>query len=522
MSYRPLVLNFSANDSAGLAGMAMDIRSQSAMGVHSASVVTANTAQNNERVISVNVVDDAVFDDQLAAVSVLDIQAIKVGLLGSAFQCKKIAAFLEKKREEHAAENCSLILDPVLGSSSGASFSSDNTVQAIKEVLLPLVTLLTPNIPELERLTGVSIQSREDIESAASQLLASGLNAVLIKGGHFEPLNNEGVALDSVEDYFSDGQRSFWLSNKKVVTNNTRGTGCALSSAIASSLALGYSLYDAVVIGKMAISQGLRQAYSVADCAKHNQKEYGPVNVGQFPDQQVDLPSLTRHPYSNLHPFPECNQPVLGLYPVVDRAQWIERLALSVPELSTIQLRSKELPDDQLENEIIEAIRLAKKHQVRLFINDYWQLAIKHKAYGVHLGQEDLDDADIQAIQKAGLRLGISTHCHYEVARAHAYQPSYIACGPVYHTTTKDMPWVPHGLTGLSYWRKVLRYPLVAIGGINQSRFDAIAATGVDSVAMITAITLADDPMAVTKDFIERFDKQHKKVKSKQDEKKGR
>lgn len=249
---------------------------------------------------------------------------------------------------------------------------------------------------------------------------------------------------------------------------------------------------------------------------------YGPINIEHFPDQQVDLPTLTRCPYSDVNAFPECNQPVLGLYPVVDSAQWIERLALSVPELSTIQLRAKDLPDDQLENEIIEAIRLAKKHQVRLFVNDYWQLAIKHNAYGVHLGQEDLDDADIQAIQKAGLRLGISTHCHYEVARAHAYQPSYIACGPVFHTKTKDMPWVPHGLKGLSYWRKVLRYPLVAIGGINQSRFDSIAATGVDSVAMITAITLADDPIAVTKDFIGRFDRQHKKVESKQDEKERR
>jgi len=518
MSYRPLVLNFSANDSAGLAGMAMDIRSQSAMGVHSASVVTANTAQNNERVISVNVVDDAVFEDQLAAVSVLDVKSIKIGLLGSPFQCKKIAAFFKKivseKIKDNPSQPCTLILDPVLGSSSGASFSNENTIQAMKAVLFPVVTLLTPNIPELERLTGLSIHSREDIESAANELLASGLNAVFIKGGHVESLNNEAVNAGRVDDYFSDGQRSFWLSNKKMTTSNTRGTGCALSSAIASSLALGYPLYDAVVIGKMAISQGLRQSYSVA-------LNYGPINIEHFPNQQVDLPTLTRHPYSKMNAFPECNQPVLGLYPVVDRAQWIERLALSVPELSTIQLRAKELPDDQLEDEIIEAIRLAKKHQVRLFINDYWQLAIKHNAYGVHLGQEDLDDADIQAIHKAGLRLGISTHCHYEVARAHAYQPSYIACGPVYHTSTKDMPWVPHGLTGLSYWRQVLRYPLVAIGGINQSRFDAIAATGVDSVAMITAITLADDPIAVTKDFIERFGRQHKAVQLMQDEKQG-
>ena len=171
-----------------------------------------------------------------------------------------------------------------------------------------------------------------------------------------------------------------------------------------------------------------------------------------------------------------------------------------------MQLRVKDLTGKQLEDEIKRAIELGVQHNCRLFINDYWQLAIKHNAYGVHLGQEDLDDANISEIKKAGLRLGLSTHCHYEVARAHSYKPSYIACGPVYHTTTKDMPWTPHGLVGLSYWRCVLNYPLVAIGGINTERFGPIAATGVDSVAMITAITLAKDPCAVASGYMKKFE----------------
>ena len=120
----------------------------------------------------------------------------------------------------------------------------------------------------------------------------------------------------------------------------------------------------------------------------------------------------------------------------------------------------------------------------------------------MHLGQEDLDTADIAEIRAAGLRLGTSTHCHYEVARAHALKPSYMACGPVYETTTKDMPWVPHGLEGLKYWQQVLEYPLVAIGGINRERIAGVAATGVSGVAMITAITLADDPEQTAQDFM--------------------
>jgi hydroxymethylpyrimidine kinase/phosphomethylpyrimidine kinase/thiamine-phosphate diphosphorylase len=512
MSNRPLVLNFSASDSAGLAGMAMDIRSQCAMGVHSLSVVTANTAQNNDAVISVNPVDEPVFNDQLSALAELPFKAIKVGLLGAEYQCERIADFLLSGA--FSKGSIPVVFDPVLGSSSGSRFLSDIFIDKIKSSLLPMTSLLTPNIAEAERLSGHTIRSHREVELAANTLLGLGVKAVLIKGGHFEASES-----DQVEDYFSDGARSFWLSNKKIKTHNSRGTGCALSSSIASSLALHYSVYDAVVIGRMAISQALRQGYSLGRFSSDHflsekvgdNRVYGPVCITHFPNEQIDLPCLTRHPLvsakalSVAKPFPECNQPLLGLYPVVDRAEWIKVLAES--GITTIQLREKTLTGQALEAEIVEAIRMAQKHNIRLFINDHWQLAVKHRAYGVHLGQEDLDDADIPQIQAAGLRLGISTHCHYEVARAHAHRPSYIACGPVYHTNTKDMPWVPHGLKGLSYWRKVLQYPLVAIGGINQARFDKVAAIGVDSVAMITAITLADEPAAIAKNFSVRFEK---------------
>ena len=245
----------------------------------------------------------------------------------------------------------------------------------------------------------------------------------------------------------------------------------------------------------MAVHQGLRLGYG-HDLAQ------GPISIQAFPDKQIDLPCLTSQGDFALESFKftNCNSPAMGLYPVVDRASWIPRLApLGV---STIQLRVKNLADEPLIDEIKSAIKLAKQHNCRLFINDYWQLAIKLGAYGVHLGQEDLDTADIEAIQKAGLALGISTHCHYEVARAHSYQPSYIACGPVYPTDSKVMPWIPHDLQGLTYWRRVLNYPLTAIGGINRSRIADVAKTGVDAIAMISAITQADDPEQVAADFV--------------------
>ncbi|MFT7561988.1 MAG: hydroxymethylpyrimidine kinase/phosphomethylpyrimidine kinase/thiamine-phosphate diphosphorylase, partial [Flavobacteriales bacterium] len=160
------------------------------------------------------------------------------------------------------------------------------------------------------------------------------------------------------------------------------------------------------------------------------------------------------------------------------------------------------LKGEDLENEIEYAIEIAKNFQCRLFINDHWKLAIKYGAYGVHLGQDDLDEADIQAIQSAGLRLGTSTHCHYEVARAHSYKPSYIACGPVWPTTTKDMPWVPHGLEGFCYWNTCLDYPLVGIGGVGESQIADLCNAGASGIAMITAITLAKSPQERVTKFI--------------------
>jgi len=134
----------------------------------------------------------------------------------------------------------------------------------------------------------------------------------------------------------------------------------------------------------------------------------------------------------------------LGLYPVVDSVEWIARL-LDVG-VRTIQLRIKDKPHEAVEGEIIDAIALGHRHQARLFINDYWRLAIKHQAYGVHLGQEDLQATDLEAIHAAGLRLGVSTHDDQEIEVAQQVQPSYIALGHVFPTQTKQMPSSPHGL----------------------------------------------------------------------------
>lgn len=187
----------------------------------------------------------------------------------------------------------------------------------------------------------------------------------------------------------------------------------------------------------------------------------------------------------------------LGLYPVVDSVEWIERLLKA--GVTTIQLRIKDKRPEDVEQNIIDAIALGRHYNARLFINDYWQLAIKHQAYGVHLGQEDLDLADLNAIKHAGLRLGISTHDEPERQKAKALRPSYIALGHIFPTTTKVMPSKPQGLVALKYQvEQTADYPTVAIGGISLDKVPDVIATGVGSVALVSAITQAPDWQQVT------------------------
>lgn len=195
-------------------------------------------------------------------------------------------------------------------------------------------------------------------------------------------------------------------------------------------------------------------------------------------------------------PFPDTPHK-LGLYPVLNSVEWIARLLDA--GVTTLQLRIKDLPSKQVEENTAAAIALGKQYRARLFINDYWQLAIKHRAYGIHLGQEDLDSADLLAIHRAGLRLGVSTHDNTELTRAIALKPSYIALGHIFATQTKNMPSAPQGLSALKrYIARLPGYSTVAIGGITLDRVPAVLACGVGSVAVVTAITKAPDWRAAT------------------------
>ena len=186
----------------------------------------------------------------------------------------------------------------------------------------------------------------------------------------------------------------------------------------------------------------------------------------------------------------------IGFYPVVPTAAWVVRLLGW--GVRTIQLRIKTADHTpaEISAQIIAAIEAGKAVPgAQVFINDHWQLALAANAYGVHLGQEDLDTADIETLRSADIRLGLSTHTPAELARAKAVQPSYLAIGPIYPTTLKVMPYEPVGLARLAEWAKLAApYPVVAIGGISLERLPGVLACGVNGVAVVSAVTLAAAP----------------------------
>ena len=217
----------------------------------------------------------------------------------------------------------------------------------------------------------------------------------------------------------------------------------------------------------------------------------------EWPAHPADF-GVAPHPRADAHaPCPHS----LGLYAVLPDATWVGRLARAgVP---TLQLRFKSDDAAAVRREVEAAVAAVRGTGALLFINDHWQLAIESGAYGIHLGQEDIDTADLAAIRRSGLRLGLSTHGYAEMLRVDRLSPSYIALGAVYATNLKVMPTVPQGPGRLAaYVRLMCDHALVAIGGIDQARLPDVLASGVGSVAVVRALIAAERPEAVAADWM--------------------
>ena len=466
---RPVVWSIAGSDTGAGAGLQADLKALQAFGVHGCTAVAAITAQNSTAVSHVEPVSAAMLDAQLSALAQdMPPKAIKTGLLGSVDNLRVVCDWVDRLRA--GGTPVALVVDPVLGATTGASFASDALVQAYLQQLLPRATLVTPNRAEATRLWGAG--------GVVGQPYVDG-PAVAVTGGD--------EASSWACDWLQTPQASGWLSAPRVATRHHHGTGCTFAATAAAALASGYCVADAVVLAKMATTHALRHGYPAGAGA-------GPVcALPDFAQRGGNLPTLSHQPGEPAGSFPPLADPDLGLYAVVDSAAWVERVL--VAGVRTVQLRIKDPQEPTLAAQIEQSIAAARDTPgAQLFINDHWALALELGAEGVHLGQEDLAEADLDALRRAGIRLGISTHSYWEVARAMACRPSYVACGPVFATQSKDMPWIPQGLDNLRYWSSVLDLPVVGIAGIGPHNMAQVAAQGVAGAAVITAITAAAYP----------------------------
>ena len=257
----PIALTVAASDSSGGAGIPADIKSMSALGVYSATVFTALTAQNTREVRSIFPVSLDFITEQIQTVfDDIAIDAVKIGMLGTADITETVAKALKAV----GAKN--IVLDPVMVAKSGDRLLDDDATLALKEYLIPMSDIITPNLPEAAEILGVAeAASHEQMQEMTRQLLSLGSKSVLLKGGHLQS--------DISHDVFFNGEEIFTLSSPRIKTKNTHGTGCTMSSAIASFLAKGDTMEQAVRGAKKYIAQAVEHADKL-----HIGSGHGPVH----------------------------------------------------------------------------------------------------------------------------------------------------------------------------------------------------------------------------------------------------
>ncbi|MBO5566003.1 MAG: thiamine phosphate synthase [Succinivibrio sp.] len=479
---RPQVLLVAGLDSGGGAGITADTISVHDNFAFALPAVTALTAQSLKSITKVTPTDEDTFRETLRLVcqDFNNIRAIKVGLISDDRLLEILLEYLDT-----SLKDIPLVWDPVLCGTAGDLHSVD--LKKYLERILPHVTIFTPNLPEAMTLASWDREmlEKQGVTELGQYFLKQGAKTVVIKGGH-------NISTLDAEDTFVSEKRTFKLRTRRIKGEGAHGGGCALSSSLAALLACGFAPHDAAVLAKAYIYKGINSP------AIPDNENRPPIGHHGFIDDLSCYPEVTEsHFPEKSAAFPACPEK-LGLYPVVDSFAWVKRLVdLGV---RTIQLRIKDKDRPNLEEEIFKSADYCREKHARLFIDDYYELAIKAHSYGVHLGMEDLLTADLKAIHASGLRLGVSTHGPFELIKAIQLNPSYIALGHIFETRSKVMESKPQGVFKLTLEQQLVknRFPTVAIGGIKLANVKEVLSSGAGSVALITGITQAEDPDADT------------------------
>lgn len=490
---RKKIWAISASDTCAGAGLQADLKMAHALDIECGTLVSALTAQSSFGVDAVETVSVEFLQQQWQSLKKDGLpQAIKIGWFP---KDEAFINWLADKLSEYKNELPGgwIIWDPVLSASQGGLVSGE--LSLLKQ-LLPLVDVITPNQQEALLLTGckTTIEAGEALQQA-------GVSYVVISGGDSEADSEFVRSLCFGGSDLSEPEQSVltnFIIQQSRLDKKVHGTGCHFASAIAAYLAQGERIYDALLLASASMSQIIQQAsetpsgYLNAWAVAVDKNGLGNLPADQWP---LILP-LSGPPDNN---FPKVTQP-LGLYGLVDNLDWLNTLLeLGVDTLQwrvkSPELYEQQYGDGSYARDMKTAIELCQQQNIPLYINDDWPMAIELGAYGVHLGQEDMVEANLLAISQAGLALGVSTHTEWEIARARAFKPSYIAFGPVHPPLSKKLKYPPLGYTNLSNWcsRVGQEFPLTCIGGITTENIANIKHCGMPSAAIVTDLMPDDE-----------------------------
>lgn len=476
MAARPVIWSVAGVDSGGGAGLSADQRAADAAGVHLCGIVAAVTAQSSVAVSRVDALAPGLLQAQLDTLATdLAPQVLKTGLLGSVDNLRLLCRWVDDWRRHRPL---ALVVDPVLRASSGAALADARLLAAYRDELLPRATVLTPNRREAAALLGQHEVRTADLPAQATALQALGPATVCITGGDAA---DDVLALD----WLLSPQATGWLSLPRRHSRHGHGTGCCFATGVAAALARGFPAADAVIIAKMLTTSGLAVEGAPPGAGP------GPVRPQPgFIEDPALLPRLSvdaRPPAA--WPGLTAKPPVSpGLYAIVDDPR--RAVALFQAGVSTVQLRLKRGAAEQdwparLEQAIRLAAPAAEAAGAQLVVNDHWREALALGVRALHLGQEDLLALSpearhtLQVAQAQGVQLGLSSHSLWELCRALALAPALVACGPVWPTLSKAMPWRAQGLRNLAWWVHMSPVPVVGIGGVlSPEQLTLLAATG--------------------------------------------
>ena len=497
----PVIWSVAGTDSGGAAGLSADTRAAAALGVHVCPVVAAVTAQNSLGLAALYPLGEHLLAAQMRALADdLPPRVVKTGLLASAEAVRSIARRIDALRVDGPVR---LVVDPVLGATAGGvDFDSEALRRAYVEELLPRCDLVTPNICEAERLCGEGSHGLP-APALAERLLAAGARAVCLTGGDERPAGEGAdLALDWLDAHAEAAVPPVqgWLALPRLPPPlHHHGSGCTFASAAAAALARGFALPDALVLAKMLTWSALRDGHAAGrgagplrPSAAFIAEPHALPVLGWAHEAAPDAATLTR--WVSVLTQPSASRFEPGLYGLSADSAELAAMARG-GRFAHLQLRVKRDAGRAVDALIRETLA-GCKGPTRLWINDHAQTALALGARALHLGQEDWAGLEStlrarvqQGVSAGTLGLGLSSHSLWELCRARGLAPDYIACGPIWPTTTKQMPWQPQGLAQLRWWCDMAGAPVVAIGGITDAaRLAGVHRAGAAAPALVRGL----------------------------------